>query len=804
MAKDIKELTTNCPTCLQFSKQHSKEPMHPHDVPSYAWQKLGSDLFDYKGNQYLLIADYNSKFPVIRKLQTTTSSAVINHMKFLYAELGIPRELVTDNDPQYSSKEFKSFCEEWRTEHTTSSPTYPQSNGFSECIVQTIKNILKKSKTPGQDPYLGLLTYRTTPVDNTLESPARLLNKRDYRTQLPSSDEKHNYPEAFLQHEGDKQETFPNSPLHEACRKGNLSRVRLILHQGLAYVNIRDEKHGRTPLMVAAQEGHCRIFDFLIRQGANMSEVDNDCNNVLQWAWKGGHVGMKECVLRQYSINISAKNMRPLMQAAMKGYRDVAEFLVSIGSNVSQVNDDGNNALHFACRGGHLDVVKYLLSHTSVDINRNGNMGRTPLMVAVIYGYRDVCELLMQNGADVSHVDDNGDNVLHLACKGGQMDVVKYLLSQASVDINTRGKGALTPLMVAVTYGHNDVFKFLMRNGANASQVDDYGNNVLHLACRSREMDVVKYLLSQTSVDINRKGDKGRTPLMVAVIYKYRDVFEFLMQNGADVSQVDDKGDNVLHCACLHGQLGVVKHLLSQTNIEINRRGKDGRTPLMVAVIQGLRYVMELLIRNGADVSQVDEEGNNVLHLACKFGLLDVVEYLLSQNSVDINTRGRGAMTPLMMAVVYRHSDVFKFLMRNGADVSQVDDYGCSVLHLSCRGREMDVVKYLLSQSSIDINKKGDKGMTPVMVAVICRYRDVLEFLMQNGADVSQVDDSGHNILHLASQSGRVEMVNYILSQNRVDIKARDNGGKTAAMIAKSRGKLNVYNLLVSRGCPVK
>ncbi len=187
ISKDINDLTTNCDTCLQHSKQQAKEPLHPHNVPSYAWQKLGSDLLDYKGNQYLLVADYYSKFPVLRKLDSTTSAAIINHLKSIYAEYGIPETLVTDNGPQYNSREFKSFCDEWCIEHITSSPTYAQSNGFIERMVQTVKNLLKKSESAGQDPYLALLNYRTTPVDRNLQAPAILLNYRNYRTQLPSS-----------------------------------------------------------------------------------------------------------------------------------------------------------------------------------------------------------------------------------------------------------------------------------------------------------------------------------------------------------------------------------------------------------------------------------------------------------------------------------------------------------------------------------------------------------------------------------------------------------------------------------------
>ena len=54
-------------------------------------------------------------------------------------------------------------------------------------MIQTVKSLLKKSDAAGQDPYLALLSYRTTPIDSNLPSPAKVLNRRDYRTQLPCS-----------------------------------------------------------------------------------------------------------------------------------------------------------------------------------------------------------------------------------------------------------------------------------------------------------------------------------------------------------------------------------------------------------------------------------------------------------------------------------------------------------------------------------------------------------------------------------------------------------------------------------------
>ena len=93
-------------------------------------------------------------------LTTTTSATVIHTLKAIFSRHGIPAVLMSDNDPQYSSHKMKDFANQYNFKHVTSSPHYPQSNGTAEHMVRTAKSLLEKSA----DPYLALLTYRTTPL----------------------------------------------------------------------------------------------------------------------------------------------------------------------------------------------------------------------------------------------------------------------------------------------------------------------------------------------------------------------------------------------------------------------------------------------------------------------------------------------------------------------------------------------------------------------------------------------------------------------------------------------------------------
>ena len=150
------------------------------------WHTVATDLFKIRNSKYLPIVDYYSRFLILHKLASTTARVLIQEMKAVFTELGIPSVIVSDGDTQYTSTEFKDFTKQWQIDHRVSSPRYPQSNGMAERFVQTMKSSLTKTMEGGEDIDLALLTYKTTPLSHNLPSPAELLNSRKYKTLLPT------------------------------------------------------------------------------------------------------------------------------------------------------------------------------------------------------------------------------------------------------------------------------------------------------------------------------------------------------------------------------------------------------------------------------------------------------------------------------------------------------------------------------------------------------------------------------------------------------------------------------------------
>ena len=170
----------NCQLCLKYSKSKNKS-MPPtslgHEVPTVPWSKVATDIFHYESQLYLLIVDYTSRFPIVRRLKLMSAQNITEHFKSIFSEYGWPDTLVSDNGPCYTAEMFTNLMKEYAVNHITSSPHYPQSNGLAEKFIQIVKNLFHKVKEEGVDSNKYLMIYRNTPLASTSKSPCRCCNR---------------------------------------------------------------------------------------------------------------------------------------------------------------------------------------------------------------------------------------------------------------------------------------------------------------------------------------------------------------------------------------------------------------------------------------------------------------------------------------------------------------------------------------------------------------------------------------------------------------------------------------------------
>ena len=155
-----------------------------HKICELPWECVGTDLFMWNNEQYLIVVDYYSLFFKFEKLHNLTSQTVINKLKNIFARLRIPQTLIYDNGPQFSSELFTNFTKTYAFTHKTSSPHHPKANGLAEKAVGIAKRLLSKTRESKGDISLSLLEYRNTPICGSA-SPDQFLLGRSLHSVLP-------------------------------------------------------------------------------------------------------------------------------------------------------------------------------------------------------------------------------------------------------------------------------------------------------------------------------------------------------------------------------------------------------------------------------------------------------------------------------------------------------------------------------------------------------------------------------------------------------------------------------------------
>lgn len=184
MTVDIQHFIEACYVCQRFSRSNIKEPLISHEIPNVPYFKVGFDIAEFAGKNYLVVVDYYSRWIELAQLRDKSAKSVIELLKGLFSQWGIPAIVVSDNNPS-NSIEFREFAARWGFKHVTSSPLYSQSNGLAEKGVDIAKSILKKCAFDNSDLHLALLAYRCSPLSGLGVSPAQLVQSRELRTKLP-------------------------------------------------------------------------------------------------------------------------------------------------------------------------------------------------------------------------------------------------------------------------------------------------------------------------------------------------------------------------------------------------------------------------------------------------------------------------------------------------------------------------------------------------------------------------------------------------------------------------------------------
>ena len=508
------------------------------------------------------------------------------------------------------------------------------------------------------------------------------------------------------------------TPLMMAVDRGFSKVFQVLIKNHHIDINLK-QPDGKTALHLAACHDQTQVSKMLQRRGGKLNDADIKGWIPLMYAAKMGHTNVLPTLINDNNIHSKDKfGYTALHIAALNDRSAVVKMLLTVGSQVNAIDNNGLTPLMIAAGKGFSKVLEEFINHHDADINSKHSDGKTLSNSTAWNGQYQGAPKLIHRGCelDIDLKDNVGRTALYITAWNDQPQIAQMLIEFGS-DVNSTNTNGWTPLMAAAEKGHIRVLQLLINNKAEINLEKQDGWTALHIAVLHNRTQVVQTLLANGS-SVNLSDKKGWTPLIIAAEKGYTDILQVLIKHKADINVPNQNGWTALHMSAANDQVEVVKMLLNSGS-EVNVADSGGQTPLMFAVQEGNNEISRILMDHKACVGMKDKYGRTALHLAAAFDQHRIAKMLISEdgnvNIVNI-TDGKG-WTPLMFAAHEGNAVVLQVLVDHEADINLMEHNNRTALHLAKFNDQHLVVEILIGSKS-KVNDTDDQGWTRVMMVI--------------------------------------------------------------------------------------
>uniref|UniRef100_A0A673XS95 Transient receptor potential cation channel, subfamily A, member 1a n=1 Tax=Salmo trutta TaxID=8032 RepID=A0A673XS95_SALTR len=466
--------------------------------------------------------------------------------------------------------------------------------------------------------------------------------------------------------------------------------------------------------------------------------------------------------------------------AVQRTQRESCACLLDLGANPNILNLSLMSPLHMAVSLGHNTLIELLLSHSNTDVNLEGDLGNTPVMLACCVDNHEALHLLFKYGARLCQQNKLGHYPIHAAAFAGAKKSMQVVLQKGEemgylieTHINYVDKSFSTPLHLAVRGGNLEVIKLCIEQGAKIDQQQCDKSTALHFACTQGATEAVKLMLSahDSVCDvINLTDGACQTPLHKTTIFDHAELAEYLISKGGDINAIDCKGHTPLLLATSCSAWKTVSLLLTHgANLKI--KDKHGCNFLHLAILQpkGLTNLPPEFLKKLKQTELLgaeDNEGCTPMHYACRLGIPESVKNMLRLN-VSLDQKSKQKKSALHFAAEYgRINTCHRLLesMTNTRLLNEGDERGMTPLHLASRGGHVIVVDLLLRKGALF--HSDYKGWTCLHHAAAEGYTQTMIILLASNIKLlDKTDEDRNTALHLAAREGHAAAVTLLLGR---------------------------------------
>jgi len=617
--------------------------------------------------------------------------------------------------------------------------------------------------------------------------------------------------------------------IRAACN-GQTETIKLLLAKK---ANINDKTDENiTPLMCAAMYDKAETINFLVANKANINQREEWGYTALMLAAKQGKANaVKALIEAGADLNIQdhdrgyegCKGYTALMYAVEKEHNDIVKILIDAGANINIENKSGRNALYCAYEKYNKDAMKLLLAAGANPNTIYDSWHQQPLLFNTIYDNQpDIAKLLIDAGADVNFKDKDGNRPLTLAINRNAI-ITEMLLNAKGIEVTVQEPyyERDTPLIDAAYNGEAKLVKLLIAKGAAVDAKNGRGETALMQTAWHESTDIAEMLL-KAGANVNIKSNTGRTAIVIASNAK---MLKLLLEAGAEVNVQDEYGYTALNNAVTKKEATTMITMLLKAGAKINQ---GNPTPLMKAAEEGEADIIKLLIASGANVNAYNDYGDTALIYAVRANKIESVKVLLDAGA-NPNLSNKGGVSAVTIAANNGYKEISQLFVKSG----KVED---TLLTASLRG-DVKAVKEFIKKGA-NVNEKDNNGFTILMLTARQNNPEIIKLLLDAGADMNAVSgeatfDGKYTALALAAGNNQVENIKLLLAagakvnvkdlrQNTplhyaanneemtkmllaagADVNAKGEDENTPLMMAAKAGNVKVAKLLLEAGADV-
>ncbi len=302
----------------------------------------------------------------------------------------------------------------------------------------------------------------------------------------------------------------------------------------------------------------------------------------------------------------------------------------------------------------HLILEKF----QTTDVNLKSLDGYSILYISIYFKLNEGSQELLENGADPKTIEPNGQTALHIAT-AKELSMVAYKCLLRGAPPTLRDKEGKRPFDIAKQQQNVELMQILYIEGEKFSYED------LLNACREGHVEKAKFYESK-GVSIHAVDPQGETPLHLAVRSRSVDVVRWLLRKGADKNKPNKHGQTPIHLAMQNTSLDILNLLAP----ELVRQIPGGQVSVYDACRTGNIHVIHYFLTQGLDINADIGEGYTMLHLACKHNQEELVKWLLQckPSLESLNKEKSMASNPLTCAMDCRSLSILQMLKQAGAN----------------------------------------------------------------------------------------------------------------------------------------